>query len=221
MAGTPLGPHNMTMNWSQTNFGEIAAKRPVDQWHIDSVPYVCVLLLSDATDMVGGKLQVAMLGDPSGTIDRINAGLIDPSDIDFVNYPGPGYCIFMQGSRIAHSVTPVTYAKERRLTVVNSYQSLNPFDQDRTAYVSFRDIGADDQTLTYEFARHIAWRVRGQLDWMIQNAALFEQDGDIGKVLDGAAAELARARDLISRKIVDKRPYKAQEGVKHILVYFG
>ena len=59
MAGTPLGPHHMPMNLSQTNFGEIGANKPVDQWHIDSVPYVMVLLLSDATGMEGGKLQVA------------------------------------------------------------------------------------------------------------------------------------------------------------------
>ena len=60
MAGTPLGPHHMGMNMGHANFGEIGNERPVDQWHIDSVPYVCVMLLSDATDMVGGQLQVAL-----------------------------------------------------------------------------------------------------------------------------------------------------------------
>ena len=50
MAGMPLGPHDMTMNMSQTNFGEIGADRPVDAWHIDSVPYVCALLLSDGME---------------------------------------------------------------------------------------------------------------------------------------------------------------------------
>ena len=99
IAGTPLGPHDMTMNMSHTNIGEIGADQPVDTWHIDSVPYVCVLLLSDATDMVGGELQVAMLGDPTEAIDRVRVGDIKPSDIEMVNYPGPGYCIFMQGSR--------------------------------------------------------------------------------------------------------------------------
>ena len=40
------------MNMSQINFGEVGAGR-ADQWHLDSVPYVMVVLLSDATDMEG------------------------------------------------------------------------------------------------------------------------------------------------------------------------
>ena len=48
-----------------------------------------------------------------------------------------GHCIFMQGSRIAHAVTPVLHAREPRLTLVNSYQSLNPFSSDRTVFATF------------------------------------------------------------------------------------
>ena len=49
-----------------------------------------------------------------------------------------GHCIFMQGSRIAHAVTPVLHAREPRLTLVNSYQSLNPFSSDRTVFATFK-----------------------------------------------------------------------------------
>ena len=86
IAGTPLGPHHMSMNIGQVNIGAIGSSRPVDNWHIDSVPYVCVLLLSDATDMEGGKLLVAMLGDASESIDKIRAGLVSASDIDEVKH---------------------------------------------------------------------------------------------------------------------------------------
>ena len=117
----------MGMNVGHANFGEIGNQRPVDQWHIDSVPFVCVVLLSDATGMVGGKLQVAMLGDPSESIDQIRSGTVDPKAIDEVEYPGPGWAILMQGSRIAHAVTPVEAARELRLSLVCSSNSLNPF----------------------------------------------------------------------------------------------
>jgi hypothetical protein len=45
---------------------------------------------------------------------------IDPALVERVNYPAAGHAIFMQGSKIAHSVTPVKAAREPRLTLVNS-----------------------------------------------------------------------------------------------------
>ena len=56
-----------------------------------------------------------------------------------------GHCIFMQGSRIAHAVTPVLHAREPRLTLVNSYQSLNPFSSDRTVFATFKGQDANAQ----------------------------------------------------------------------------
>lgn len=208
MAGTPIGPHGMSMNLSQINFGEVGTGKRVDHWHLDSVPYVMVLLLSDATDMVGGKLQVALLGDPAGTIERICAGGVAASDIAEVSYPGPGHAIFMQGSRIAHAVTPVERAREPRLTLVNSYQSLNPFSCDRTIFTSFNDT---DKDAKYEFARHVTWRARGQLDHLMNNARRFKDDNEATiQLLDRAAAELARAGDFVAGRDIDQRPYKDQ-----------
>ena len=87
---------------------------------MDSVPYVMVILLSDASEMVGGDLLVARLGDPRKALEMIRTETIDPKLIDTVNYPGPGYAIFMQGAKIAHAVTPVVRAQEKRLTCINS-----------------------------------------------------------------------------------------------------
>ena len=116
----------------------------------------------------------------------------------------------MQGSRIAHAVTPVTRASEPRITVVNSYQSLNPFSSDRTIYVGFRDM--EPTMAALDFARHVAWRARGQLEYLMNEGQLYGRDDDIAKILGDAAAELARASGLISRRIVDSRPYKPLEG---------
>ena len=108
-------------------------------------------------------------------------------------------------------MTPVIEAKEPRLTVVNCYQPLNPFAPNRTIMCSFRDVGTDDDTHEYEYARHAAWRARGQLKWLIQNEDLFAKRDVICDALDSAASELARARDLISGKVVEKHPYQTQE----------
>ena len=204
-AGTTLSPHGMTMNLSQINFGEIGGG-PVNQWHMDSVPYVMVILLSDATDMEGGELLVARLGDASRALEMIRTETIDPKLIDKVNYPAPGYAIFMQGSQIAHAVTPVVRARERRLTCINSYQSLNPFSADNTIYKTFTTMDGDAPQ--YEFARNVAWRVQGQLDYLLHKVQNGKQGhADVVTILEGATAELQRARDLITNQIEDERPY--------------
>jgi hypothetical protein len=206
----------MPSNLSQTNFGEIGADKPVDVWHIDSVDYVLVILLSDASNMVGGDLLVARLngGDPALAIETINTRGIDPSEYDKASYPGPGHAILMQGSRIAHCVTPVIEAVEPRLTVVNSYQSLNVFEEDKTRFVTYRDVDGID-TARYEYARHKAWRVKGQLEYLLRGGeggeggkGMFEDNGMILDILENAEEELKRARELVSGKAIDERPYK-------------
>ena len=48
----------VTMNHAHTNFGFPGVSQAVDQWHVDVVDYVFVVILSDITDMQGGELQV-------------------------------------------------------------------------------------------------------------------------------------------------------------------
>ena len=209
-SGLPgLAPHGMGMNLSQTNFGQIGTGAKVDQWHIDSVPYVLVILLSDATDMEGGDLQVARVdgASPEEVLNMVKANKVPPEFIDTAKYPGPGYAIFMQGSRIAHGVTPVVSAHEPRLTVVNSYQTLNPFDPDKTVYRTFKTM--DGEAAPFEFARHAAWRARGQLDYLLRSN-LFGKEKAIQRLLHGAQAELLRARDLISGRAVEDYPYDSE-----------
>jgi hypothetical protein len=37
---------------------EIRDDIPVTKWHVDSYPFVCVLMMSDASNMVGGETAV-------------------------------------------------------------------------------------------------------------------------------------------------------------------
>ena len=75
-----MAPHDMGMNLSQVNFGEVGGGI-VNAWHLDSVPYVMVILLSDHKDMIGGELLVARLGDPNKALKDVRAGTIDPAMI--------------------------------------------------------------------------------------------------------------------------------------------
>lgn len=215
-AGEPVTPHGMASNLSQTNFGEVGGRGKVDQWHLDSVPYVMVLLMSDARDMVGGELLVAQIpGDPKEALTAVQRDAVDARFVDVVNYPGPGYAIFMQGSRIAHAVTPVQHARETRITVVNSYQSCNAFAPDSTVYRTFRTMADKEGTdvAPFEFARHAAWRVAGQLDFVMNKANYFGSDkrDALAAVLENAAQELMRAKALISDELQEDAPYNVEE----------
>ncbi len=41
---------------------------PAFAWHYDSYPFVCVTMLSDCTDMIGGETAIKM---PSGDIMKV------------------------------------------------------------------------------------------------------------------------------------------------------
>ena len=51
LCGEKVYPH-MYLHNAQLNVGKVN-NGPVDQWHFDSVQYVCVSLLSDIEDMTG------------------------------------------------------------------------------------------------------------------------------------------------------------------------
>lgn len=210
MSGEPMHPHDMPMNIAQINFGQIGDKRQVDKWHLDSVPYVMVLLLSDATDMQGGKLQVARVADPHAALRHVKQNTMDPRFVDTVSYPGPGHAIFMQGSRIAHGVSPVKFAREPRLTLVNSYQSRNPFAPNKTCYRTFKVQDPSDAA-PCEIGRHLAWRAAGKLDYILKQG-LFEPGApQLLSVMDAAAEELRVAREFITEQSIDESPYHVDE----------
>jgi hypothetical protein len=92
-ADEKIVPHSMTMNISHCNIGEIATGKPVDKWHVDSVDYVLIVILSDLTDMVGGELRVLQQpNDKSGTFfsELSQKGIPSTIPIETVNYIGAG-----------------------------------------------------------------------------------------------------------------------------------
>jgi hypothetical protein len=197
---------------------------------VDSVDYVLVIILSDITDMVGGDLRVLQMPDASGnTFHKLQADGVPEALIETVRcalsyslmaictnmviclyrYVGPGYGIFMQGSKILHTVSEVLSAREPRLSLVNSYMSCRPFLPDRTKYSTFHLDGPG--ILPVDYARHKCWRVGGQLKYLLEQARYGGQNcispdekdttgwksSDITAILRNAARELEMAADLI------------------------
>ncbi|CDK25501.1 unnamed protein product [Kuraishia capsulata CBS 1993] len=75
-------------------------------WHNDSYPFVCVLMLSDTTAMIGGE-----------TLLKMGNGKIVPT-------PGPskGKAVILQGREISH-LAPIPLGYTERITAVTSYRA--------------------------------------------------------------------------------------------------
>lgn len=82
-------------------------------WHFDSYPFVCVLMLSDTSKMVGGE---TIIHSDSGEISRVND-------------PKKGWATVLQGRCIEH-LASMPLGGEERITFVTSYRATNPLAYD-------------------------------------------------------------------------------------------
>ena len=210
IAREKLWPHTMTMSVGHTNVGQVATGKPVDKWHIDSTDYVFIVIISDIEDMEGGLLKVLQQPDSSGTFFlEIQARGVPEELIEAVRYTGPGFGIFMQGSKILHAVTPVLKAREPRYSLVNSYMTTSVFQPDPTKYHTFTDKGFDDRmdVMPLEFARHKAWRIKGQMQFLLSHARFGATPKELAQVLIRAGSELQRSAALILGEEVDNAAF--------------
>lgn len=111
---TPIEPSLQELGVAVSDlakFQELADKEDgnspdnVVSWHYDSYPFVCVLMLSDVSSMIGGETAL-QCGD--GRIAKARG-------------PGVGNCVVMQGSVIKHAALRAYNAGER-ITMVTSFR---------------------------------------------------------------------------------------------------
>ncbi|RYP74884.1 hypothetical protein DL769_003920 [Monosporascus sp. CRB-8-3] len=92
-------------------------------WHYDSFPFVCVVMLSDCTGMVGGETA---LRTPSGEIMKVRG-------------PAMGTAVVLQGRYIEHQALKAFGGKDR-ITLVTSLRPRSPFVKDESVLTGVRGI---------------------------------------------------------------------------------
>ncbi|KAH7376946.1 hypothetical protein B0T11DRAFT_347245 [Plectosphaerella cucumerina] len=92
-------------------------------WHFDSMPFVCVVMLSDCADMVGGETALKL---PNGEIKKVRG-------------PSMGTAVLMQGRYIEHQALKAIGGKER-ITMVTCLRPKNPLTKDETVLTGVRGI---------------------------------------------------------------------------------
>jgi hypothetical protein len=105
-------------------------------WHTDSYPFVCVLMLSDCTGMIGGETALR----------AANGGIIK------VRGPTEANAVILQGRYITHQALRALGARER-ITAVTSWRPRSPFVKDDTELRTDRPV-SDLNELYYDFAEY-------------------------------------------------------------------
>ncbi|KAF1949348.1 hypothetical protein CC80DRAFT_429268 [Byssothecium circinans] len=97
--------------------------KPIVGWHTDSYPFVCVLMLSDCTNMVGGETA---LRKADGDVLRVRG-------------PTQGCAVIMQGRYILHQAMRALGAQER-ITSVTSFRPKSAFVKDDSVLRTVRPV---------------------------------------------------------------------------------
>eukprot|EP00930_Biecheleria_cincta_P046624 TRINITY_DN32174_c0_g1_i1.p1 TRINITY_DN32174_c0_g1~~TRINITY_DN32174_c0_g1_i1.p1 ORF type:complete len:844 (+),score=131.65 TRINITY_DN32174_c0_g1_i1:147-2678(+) len=206
MTREPLTPHGLQMNGGHVNLS-VPGQEFVDTWHLDSVPYVLVLMLSDPSTFQGGELQVARYANPKEALEEIKTNGLKSAPKELIEspkFPAAGYGVLLNGSKLAHCVRSVT--EGNRISMINSYSPQDVFAADETKYSHFRAVDPAE-VYPIETARHLAWRAQGQLNYLL-NADDWGDRETCTRIFDQAEAELARARTLLNGQDIDERPYR-------------
>lgn len=110
--------------------------KPIVGWHTDSYPFVCVLMLSDCSNMVGG--ETALL-TANGKVIRVRG-------------PQEGCAVILQGRYITHQALRALGGKER-ITAVTSFRPASAMVKDDSVLTTVRPI-SDLSELYNDYAEY-------------------------------------------------------------------
>jgi len=111
-------------------------EKPIVGWHTDSYPFVCVLMMSDVSGMVGGETALSVA----------DGGVVK------VRGPSQGHATILQGRYITHQALRALGLKER-ITAVTSWRPRSPFVRDDSELRTVRGI-SDLNELYYDFGEY-------------------------------------------------------------------
>jgi hypothetical protein len=133
---------------------------PIVSWHTDSYPFVCILMLSDCTDMIGGETALRTAN----------------GDAVHIRCPTEGYAVILQGRYITHRALRALGAKER-ITAVTSWRARSPFVKDDSTLRTVRPV-SDLNELYFDFAKYRLDIMTQRLEYMLAAMCASRQAGE-------------------------------------------
>jgi hypothetical protein len=124
------------------------------EWHQDDYAFVCVLMLSDTSDMTGGHTLLRK-GLGGGNLVCAPPKMVSPIETQSLpktNRFGKGSAYVLQGRCVAHAVQAFKGCKQR-ITAVTSFRPRNPFLQDQTRLCNVVEV-SDSSELYSQFCQY-------------------------------------------------------------------
>ena len=193
IAGVTLGRHSVPAVACGINYAPDDITKAIDTWHVDSVAFDVVMMLSDPTTLKGGEFQVfdgtkhegqALLGI-EGEEGR-DAQLPDERVIT-IPFPEAGFGFLQQGTMIFHRACRLL-EKASRITMIPSFEVLPAHADDSTNSLNMADW--EDPSICPELARHEVWRASARLDALLQEIQLADDPKQLGDRISIAVARL-------------------------------
>lgn len=164
--GIPVAPHSIPLHLGHFNFAPDDLTRAVDKWHIDTIGFDYVMMVSDPNQQVGGRFQYFLGTKKEIQEIKDNNQSIPEDRIISPEFPGPGYIIVMQGNMVVHRGAKLEQPFDR-VTMVNGYVPLNLDSVDPSRFFDLKTVDPH-QLLFPEWARHKAWLSKGKLNRIIE-----------------------------------------------------
>ncbi|KAH7370941.1 hypothetical protein BKA65DRAFT_522461 [Rhexocercosporidium sp. MPI-PUGE-AT-0058] len=160
---------------------------PVAGWHKDSYPFVCVLMMSDVTGMIGGETAL-----------RTGSG-----EIKLVRGPCKGSAVMLQGRYIEHQALRA-YGSQERITSITSFRPRDPLVRDDTRLTTIRPISnlVDIYTQVEDYQLE---NLKARIDAELANMRQDRGSGKYNSVRFKAfAREAVRVLQHLDNEIVDE-----------------
>ncbi|WP_233353597.1 hypothetical protein [Hellea balneolensis] len=198
MAGVHLARHSVPAVACGVNYAPKDIRKAVDTWHVDSVAFDIVMMISDPQLLEGGEFQyfhgTKMEGQRLLGIEG-EEGLdteLPPDRTITVPFPAAGYGFMQQGNMIFHRACRLKQ-KAERITMIPSFVVTPSTADDATNSVNM--LGWDDPGLPAELTRHEAWRASARLEELVKSVSLHDDPEALTKQLDDALAPLLKFRN--------------------------
>ncbi len=203
IAGIPLGRHSVPAVACGINYAPEDISRAVDTWHVDSVAFDIVMMITDPTVLKGGEFQYFRGTKQEG---QALLGIIGEEGIDTalpedrvttITFPDAGFGFMQQGTMIFHRACRLLERAER-ITIIPSFEVLPANAPDSTNTINMADW--DDPGICPELARHEIWRTQARLESLLGEIALEDHPAELSARINAAIKRLVSFSDKLEKK---------------------
>jgi len=193
IAGVPLGRHSVPAVACGINYAPEDINRSVDTWHVDSVVFDVVMMVTDPTVLKGGEFQFfhgtkqegqALLGI---TGEEGKDETLPEDRVVTIAFPEAGFGFMQQGSMIFHRACRLLERAER-ITVIPSFEVLPAHLPDSTNTLNMADW--EDPGICPELARYEIWRTTARLKHLLNEIDLEDDAAALAVRINGAIQRL-------------------------------